>query len=271
MQLEQYLARVGFKGEPRADLETLQRLHRAHVHTIPYENLGVLLGETLDFDIARIFDKLVNQRRGGWCYEMNGLLAWALQTIGFRVTRLAGAVMRERMGEAFVGNHLVLRVDLDEPHLADVGFGDGLCEAAPLRAGEIAQNGFTSRLELMEDGWWRFRNHKNGAAPSFDFRDEPAEADLLARMCAFLQTSAQSPFTQNVVMQRRFPGRVEVIRNSLRLTAYPDRLERRALAGPDEMLSEMREVFGLDAPQARALWPLAEERGRIMLAEHPLP
>jgi N-hydroxyarylamine O-acetyltransferase len=202
---------------------------------------------------------------------MNGLFAWALETVGFRVTRLAGGVMRDRMGEAFVGNHLLLRVDLEQPYLVDVGFGDGLCEPAPLRADEIAQDGFVSRLELMDDGWWRFHNHKHGGAPNFDFRDEPADGDVLARMCAFLQTSEQSPFTQNVVVQKRLPGRVEVIRNSLRLTAYPDRLERRLLTGPDEMLAEMRDVFGLDAPQARALWPLAEERGRIMLADNPLP
>ncbi len=270
MELSAYLARVGFVGEPNADLDTLARLHRGHLQHIPYENLGVLLGETLDFDIARIFDKLVHQRRGGWCYEMNGLFAWALETIGFEVTRLAGGVIRDRIGDEYVGNHLVLRVDLDRPYLADVGFGDGLFEPIPLIEQEFDQNGFVSRLAKAAGGWWRFHNHQNCGAPSFDFRNEPADLKQLTAMCAFLQSSDLSPFTQNVVLQRRFPDRVEIIRNAVRMTAYPDRLERRLMTDADEMLLQMRTVFDLDVAPARALWPLAEARARIMLADNPI-
>lgn len=265
-----YFERIGFKGAVSADLETLTRLHRAHLNAIPYENLDVLLGRALDFDIDRIFDKLVTQRRGGWCYEMNGLFGWALEHIGFRVTRLAGAVTRDRLGDAYVGNHLVLRVDLDQPYLADVGFGDGLNAPAVLANGAIAQDGFVSRLELQPDGWWRFHNHKHCGAPTFDFRNEPADPAVLERLCRLLQTDEKSPFTQNVVLQRRMPDRVEAIRNSFRMTAFPDRLERRVLNDADELLHEIRTVFGLDLPEARALWPLAERRGQIMLAENPL-
>jgi len=228
------------------------------------------LQRPLDFDAARIFDKLVTRRRGGWCYEMNGLFAWALETIGFRVTRMAGAVIRDRIGDGLTGNHLVLLTHLDRDYLTDVGFGDGLYEPVPLAAGDIAQSGFVSRLEFMADGWWRFCNHQNCGAPSFDFRAEPAETDTLARVCNFLQTSDKSPFTQNLVFQRRFPDRVEAIRNAFRITAYPDRLERRLMANADELVSEMRNVFGVDVPEAASLWPRAEERGRIMLAENPL-
>jgi N-hydroxyarylamine O-acetyltransferase len=270
MKLSAYLARVGFIGEPAPDLDTLARLHRGHLANIPYENLGVLLGETLDFDMARIFDKLVHQRHGGWCYEMNGLFAWALETIGFEVTRLAGGVIRERIGDDYVGNHLVLRVDLDRPYLADVGFGDGLIEPVPLAEQTINQHGFISRLAKVEGGWWRFHNHQHCGAPSFDFRNEPGDPQKLAAMCAFLQTSSQSPFTQNLVLQRRFPGRVEIMRNAVRMTAYPDRLDRRPLKDADDMLREMRETFDLDVAVARALWPLAKARADIMLAENPL-
>lgn len=267
MQLDAYLARIGFAGAPRTDLDTLTRLHRAHMHAIAYENLDVLLQRPLDRDPARIFDKLVNRRRGGWCYEMNGLFAWALEQIGFRVTRMAGAVIRDRMGDQFAGNHLVLRVDLDRAYLADVGFGDGLCGPALLADGEIAQDGFVMHLQRQADGWWRFHNHRHCGAPSFDFRDEAADPALLDRICAFLQTSAQSPFTQNVVLQRRLPDRVEVIRNTFRFTAFPDRMERRLMTSADEMVHEMRAVFGIDLPDAASLWPLAEARGRIMQEE----
>ena len=270
MELQAYLDRVKFDGAPRADLDTLTRLHRGHLENIPYENLDVLLKRPLDFDVAGIFDKLVARRRGGWCYEMNGLFAWALETIGFRVTRMAGCVIRDRMGEAFVGNHLVLLVHLERDYVADVGFGDGLYEPVPLAEGKIEQSGFVSRLEPLPDGWWRFRNHQNCGAPSFDFRPEAADPAVLTRTCNVLKTSEQSPFTQSVVFQRRLPDRVEAIRNAFRITAYPDRLERRVMTSADVMMSEIRDVFDVVEPEARTLWPLAEARGRIMLSENPL-
>ncbi|NWG52501.1 MAG: arylamine N-acetyltransferase [Hydrogenophilaceae bacterium] len=268
MQLSAYFERIGFSGEARPDLATLKRLHRAHLASIPYENLDVLLKRPLDLDPARIFDKLVTRRRGGWCYEMNGLLGWALDEIGFSVTRLAGAVARDTRGDSIIGNHLVLLVDLDDGRvIADVGFGDGLVEPVPLAEGEIVQDGFVSRLGRIEDGWWRYTNHQNGGAPNFDFRPEPADPAVLAARCAFLQTSEISPFTQNVVLQRRLSDRVEVMRNSLRLTVRPDRVEERVIASADEYVAEVRGAFGIDEPAARVLWPLAERRGREMLAE----
>ncbi len=270
MDLQAYLDRIGFEGAPRADLDTLKRLHRRHLNAIPYENLDAVLGRTLDFDIDRIFDKLVTGRRGGWCYEMNGLMAWALETIGFRLTRMAGAVHRMHLGDAVIGNHLVLLVHLDLDYIADVGFGDGLYEPTALREGPISQYQFNSRLGLETDGYWRYYNHQNGSAPSFDFRAEAGDPAVLARMCDYLQTSDRSPFTQNVVLQRRWDDRVEAIRNAFRITARPDRLQRRLMTSADEMLEEMRTVFGVDVPEAGTLWPLAEARGQIMLKEHPL-
>lgn len=262
MRLRAYLDRVGFEGEPKADLDTLTRLHRGHLEHIPYENLDVVLGRRLDLDAARSFDKLVTRRRGGWCYEMNGLFAWALERIGFSLTRLAGAVRRAELGDAFIGNHLVLLVHLHRPYIADVGFGDGLREPAPLAEGPIEQSGFVSRFERLEDGWWRYHNHQNGGAPDFDFRAEPADAAVLEERCVFLQTSPHSPFTQNVVLQKRLSDRVEVLRNALRLTALPDRVEKRLLENADEFVAEIRNVFGVDEPEARGLWPLAELRAR---------
>lgn len=270
MELQAYLNRIGFEGAPHADLGTLTRLHRGHLNAIPYENLDVVLGRQLDFDTNRIFEKLVTRRRGGWCYEMNGLLAWALETIGFRITRMAGAVHRMHLGDNVIGNHLVLLVHLDRDYIADVGFGDGLYEPTLLRESPISQYEFNSRLAIEPDGYWRYYNHQNGSAPTFDFRAEPADPAVLVRMCDYLQTSERSPFTQNVVLQRRWDDRVEAIRNSLRITATPEKLTRRLMSGPDEMLSEMRTVFGVEVPEARTLWPLAEARGQIMLKEHPL-
>ncbi len=88
MDLQQYFSRIHYDGTPKVDFPTLAQIHHQHLLHIPYENLDVQLERPLDLDTTRIFEKLVTNHRGGWCYEMNGLLEWALKEIGFTVTRI---------------------------------------------------------------------------------------------------------------------------------------------------------------------------------------
>src|SRR5690349_8992051 len=115
MNLDDYLRRINYDGALDPTLETLTAIHRAHLTAIPYENLAIHLGGYNSVDLAKIFDKLVTRHRGGWCYEMNGLLAWALRELGFQVTLLSSDVRGEFIGDGAGGDHLVLRVDLDRP------------------------------------------------------------------------------------------------------------------------------------------------------------
>ncbi|MBD3648395.1 MAG: arylamine N-acetyltransferase, partial [Pseudomonadales bacterium] len=202
MELQSYLNRIGFRGTPKADRDTLIGIHRRHLLSITYENLDVQLGKRVSLQPAPVYTKIVEGGRGGWCYEMNGLLAWALGEIGFDVMRINAGVARAERGDDAIGNHLVLAVQLDEPWIVDVGFGDGLIEPVPLRAGDIRQRGFRYHLEEIDDGFWRFHNHRFSGAPSFDFRFEMADESLFARKCDFLQTSPESPFVMNLVCRR---------------------------------------------------------------------
>ena len=110
MQLQQYFDRIGFRGSARADRETLHELLRLHVTTVPFENLDVQFKRPLTIGIEAAFEKIVTRRRGGWCYEQNGLFGWVLGEIGYDVTRLAAAVMRHERGEIATANHLTLQV-----------------------------------------------------------------------------------------------------------------------------------------------------------------
>src|SRR5215212_4496121 len=105
-ELTAYLERIGYDGALAPDLPTLTALHRAHVLAIPFENLDVQLGRPPTLDPAAIFAKLVTARRGGWCYEQNGLFGRVLAGLGFTVTRMSGGVMRAERGEATMGGHL---------------------------------------------------------------------------------------------------------------------------------------------------------------------
>lgn len=270
--LQGYLDRIGFAGRPRVDLDTLRAMHRGHLLAIPYENLDVQLGRRVGFDIDAIYDKLVNRRRGGWCYEMNGLFAWALETIGFPITRLAAGVMRAERGDAALGNHLAIRVHVPGSavaYLADVGFGDGALEPVALTPGAFQQRGFHFALEELGAGWWRFHNHPHGGASSFDFRLAPADTAVLAHQCHYLQTSTESPFTQLVVAQRHVARGMLALRGRVLSEIRPGAVYRRELADAADFAKALTDLFGIDEPAALALWPRVVERHARFIAQRP--
>jgi N-hydroxyarylamine O-acetyltransferase len=264
MKLQSYLDRIGFRGVARADLGTLRALHRLHLEHIPYENLDVAMGRRVSIDIAPIFEKIVTQRRGGWCYEMNGLLGWALEEVGFKVTRMAGGVMRAAMGDAVVGNHLVLRVDLDWPYLADVGFGDGMLEPVPISTHAFRHDFLEYRLEDMGGEWWRFHNHPAGGAASFDFELKPAERSVLANKCEWLQTAPESNFVLNAVVQRHAHDRLSMMRGRTLKVLTPTGTNERLINSADEYVATLKSEFELDLPEAHALWPKIVARHELL-------
>lgn len=261
MDLAAYLNRIGFAGQARPDLPTLQAVHRAHLLAIPYENLDVQLGRPVTTDPAAAFDKIVGRGRGGWCYEMNGLLGWALAEIGFSVTRMSGAVARAIRGDDAAGNHLILRVDLDdEAWMADAGFGDGPLGPFRIRPGAFRDGCFAFDLALQPDGWWRLTNHPRGGAPSFDFRDEPADETVLANKCHWLQTAPESGFVQNAVVQRHRPEGLAILRGRTLRTLLAHETQERLISSADEYVSVLADVFALDLPEAADLWPAIQAR-----------
>ena len=268
MNVEAYLQRIGLSRRPAADLVGLTALHRAHLLAIPYENLDVQLGKPVTIERPQIYDKIVNRRRGGWCYEMNGILGWALAELGFKVTRATGSVMREAMGDASNGNHLVLRVELPEGlYLADVGFGDGPRDPIPVATGAFHSHGFDFGLSRLDQQWWRFRNDPRGGAPSFDFNLDAADESLLAAKCDFLQSAPASVFVQNLVVQRHKPYGLEILRGKVLRTLRPDAQSEREIGSADELVATLRNVFDLDVPEAAALWPRIEARHAEVLAQ----
>ena len=268
MDIGNYLKRVGLSSAPPATLEGLRTVHRAHLFSIPYENFDVQLGRTLTTDVPAAYDKIVARGRGGWCYEMNGLLGWALDALGFRVTRATGAVKRDVRGDAIIGNHLVLRVDLAGGlWLADAGFGDGPVEPLCVAEGLYTVNGFTHRIERLDERWWRMHNHPLDSGSTFDFVTSPADEAVLSRMCAFLQTAPVSPFVQNAVAQRCGPGQVTILRGRSLRHVRPSGQDERLIASADDLVETLGREFGLDLPQAAELWPKIVKRHDEVMAE----
>ncbi len=132
-QLITYFKRIDFEGNAQPNLETLQKLQRLHVQHIPFENLNALLKRLVLIDSDSIFQKLVLQNRGGYCFEQNLLFLDVLEYIGFSVKPLAARVLWKKPENAITANsHMLLAVELsDKSYIVDVGFG-GQSPTAPL-------------------------------------------------------------------------------------------------------------------------------------------
>jgi len=269
MDVNRYLERIGTAHPAQPNLTSLRALHRAHLLAISFENLDIQLGRTVTIEIPEICKKIVENGRGGWCYEMNGLFGWALKELGFRVTRATGAVMRQRSGDAAIGNHLVLRVDLEEGiYLADVGFGDGPIEPIAVEPGTFSAHGFDFELARIDDTWWRLINRPADDAVSFDFNLDPADETLFAAKCHWLQTAPDSHFVQNAVCQRFTPEGLVILRGRVLRTVTPQAVSERVLESAGEYQSVIEKTFGLDIPEAASLWPRICARHAEIFQEH---
>lgn len=253
-QLDAYFARIGYTGTPRADLATLTALHRAHVQAIPFENLDVQLGQAPGLDPLAAYAKLVERRRGGWCYEQNGLLGLVLTTLGFDVTRMAGAVLRQVRGDATMGSHLCLKVTLEQDWLVDVGFGAAQLEPLQLANGTWDHAPIPVSLAQTEDAHWRLAIQLGSGEMSFDFRDAPADEARLQQLCDWQGQNSESVFVQNLVAQRRLNGEHRVLRGRVFTRATAAGAEQHVLAGADELLAVLAGEFGIEEPAIADLW-----------------
>lgn len=255
MRLSDYLERIGLAGPLPPTLATLTAVHRAQAFAIPYEGLDIQQGVALDLDPERIFDKLVRQRRGGWCYETNGLLAWALGELGFEIRRCVAGVYRRERGDAALGNHLTLIATLDQPYLCDLGLGDGLRGPIPLREGPHRDGALAFRLERLTDGYWRFHNHAFGAPETFDFSTEPADEALFLRQNAFLQSDPASHFVQNAEVILMGPENSLTLLGRVLRRTTPEGVEKQLIATPEAFESLLSDHFGIKGVDISRLWP----------------
>jgi N-hydroxyarylamine O-acetyltransferase len=263
MDLGAYFARIAFTSGFGPDLETLTALHCLHANAIAFENLDVQFGKTLTTDVAPAYEKLVMRRRGGWCYEQNGVFGWALGEIGFDVVRVSAGVNREVGGDAQLGNHLCLLVTLEGClWLADVGFGGSLKGPLRVEAAGRRDAPYDIGLKRAPDDYWRFWESDGGEPISFDFRAASADEAHLSAKCAELQQSPASPFVQNLVVQRRQGEKHICLRG--RVLSETRANVRRVMQTPRELVETLRTRFELDAPEAAELWPAICARHRAL-------
>jgi N-hydroxyarylamine O-acetyltransferase len=247
MDIEAYLKRIHYDGSRLPTLANLIELHRTHLLNVPFENLDIHLGRPIVLDEDKIIHKIVERRRGGFCYELNGAFYALLRALGYRVSMLSAEVAHADGTFDQPFDHMALLVELDEPWLADVGFGDSFRE--PLRMndrGEQQQDGDAYRLsdageylilERREGGEWNSQ---------YRFTLQPYDLQDYAGMCHFHQTSPESTFTQRRTCTRAtLDGRITVTGLRLINTIRGEKQERE-LAGDDEWRAALGEHFGIE-------------------------
>ena len=253
-QLDAYLARIGLDPPVSLDGDSLSRLHRAHLMAFTWEALDAFMGWPSSIAPTVAFTKMVEGKRGGWCYEMNGLFGAALAALGFRVTRLCGGVDRETMGDIAIGNHLTLRVDLDRPYLAEVGLADAIVEPVPLAVGPISQRGFDFSISPTDDGWLRFNNHANGIAHSFDFRPDYSDEAAIAATLGWLTQDPGSPFTNALAILRHTADGYVALKNDCLRKVTADSVSEQRITSADHLADTFKTLFKLDVPQPGHVW-----------------
>jgi N-hydroxyarylamine O-acetyltransferase len=270
MDLRDYLDRIGYRGQVVPTLDCLAEVHRRHALTIPYENLDIQLGLPVSHRIEDVFDKLVRRRRGGWCYEMNGLLCWALREIGFEVLRATGGIHRRERGDSAMGNHLVLLVSLDQTYVADLGLGDGMRLPLALAEGEHVQGDLTFRVKPLEGGIWRIFNHSFGYPTDYDLRVEKADEARLRDYAEQLQTSPDSVFVQNLDCELMSDNAIICLTGRVLRKKSASGTMRRLIGSPEEMHAVLRETFGISGVDLAPVWPRIYERHQALFGDRSI-
>jgi N-hydroxyarylamine O-acetyltransferase len=266
VNLDACLARIRYAGPRTPSLATLAGLLRAQVQTIPFENLDVLLGRPIRTDPESVMRKLVDERRGGYCFEQNHLLLYLLRAVGFRAEPMIARVRWQVPAATATGlTHMLVRVTIDgDDWLADAGMGS-LSLTAPLRlVADLEQETPHDRRRLVQRDE-HLAQQVLFAGEWHDvslFRPEPAAAVDLEMGNWYSHTHPQAHFRHNLMVARATPdGRCTLLNRELTLRDRAGRTEKRELASPDELPAVLADHFDLTLPAGTRLtapnlvWP----------------
>ena len=242
MDVTDYLARIDFDGPVSVDLATLSRLQRRHMTAVPFENLDIAVNldparprgrgqgedrgageegeDRVTVDAEQNVRKIVDRRRGGWCFELNGAFALVLEQLGFSVMRLGAAVLLD--GPSVVIDHLALEVMLDEPYLVDVGFGDSFIRPLAInRRGP--QDGGVGQFEFIASPQGTTLTRHTDGVPTAQYRFKRVAHQMgdFAAVASSLQHDPNGHWRQKPFATRLLdggPDRVTLTRDRLKFT-----------------------------------------------------
>jgi len=222
MDIQLYLDRINYKSQISISQEVLFELQTAHLLSIPFENLDIHYNNKIKLDIASIYKKVVLNRRGGFCYELNGLFYHLLKYIGFDVKMVSGRVYSKDGTYGAEYDHLAIVADIKgKSYLVDVGFGKFSYKPLEILLGVNLSDEFgLFRFDMAHADYLRINLVENGnLLPQYVFRVKEREFLEFAGMCEFHQTSKESHFTsKKVISIITKNGRKTLNNNQIKIT-----------------------------------------------------
>lgn len=221
-QARAYLARIGFSGRLDGSSAALAQLQERHLHAVPYENFDILQGIPLSLEVDDLYRKIVDQRRGGYCFELNALFRWLLEEVGYPVTSLMARFWRDEPNPPPKRRHHVLRVEAEgRSYLCDVGVG-GIVPRRPVEMLPHAAQTQGSEVYKLEQepffGWMLYEFVQGSWRQLYSFSDEPQLAKDFITTNYWCERSPESLFTKGAMAALRTrEGRVTVSGDEFRI------------------------------------------------------
>lgn len=262
ISVDRYLERIGYSGTLKLSAEVLGALHLAHSEAVPFENLDIHLGRAIPGDPQALYDKMVVNRRGGYCFEQNGLFADMLERLGFRLRRVLGRTTFGAPAPRPRG-HLLSLVEVEgRPWIADVGFGGhGLLEPVPFEIGPVHRSGDAAyrivhsaggglELEMQAEAGWK---------SLYWFDEAPCYQIDIDVMNFYHSHSADSFFYQNRVVALAGRECRKTLTNAELKTISGSKTEARLIADEESYVKVLADEFGIVLPP----------EGVVSLRPHP--
>ncbi|XGV95585.1 MAG: arylamine N-acetyltransferase [Leptolyngbya sp. BL-A-14] len=253
IDLDAYFERIGYRGDRDPTLQTLQALCQRHTETIAFENLNPLLKQPVLLDLQSLQQKLIHERRGGYCFEQNSLLRAVLLKLGFQVTNLAARVLWNRPeGTISPLSHMVLRVDIDDkPYVVDAGFGGATLTAPVLLAPDLEQKTPHEPFRLLKtDDAYTLQvliNQVWKAVYCFDLHVRQLPDYEVSNW--YVSTHPASQFVTSLIVTRPDPDKRNVLLNNQLTTHYLNgRTERQLLHTVEALRGALKDIFHIRLP-----------------------
>jgi len=228
--IKKYLHRIQYTDELNPSLQVLKNLQKSHLIHIPFENLDIIAGKPIELDIEKLYNKIVLNNRGGFCYELNGLFFELLRTIGFEVKMVSARVYNKKKGFDQEFDHMVLIARIDNSdYLTDVGFGEFAFSPLKIELNAI-QNDERSLFKIEEhDSNYLLvsKQEKEQWIPEYIFSLKARELNEYEGMCHYHQTSPESHFTwKRICSLPTEKGRITITGNTLKITIQENHTEK---------------------------------------------
>ncbi|HET9487869.1 MAG TPA: arylamine N-acetyltransferase [Chryseosolibacter sp.] len=260
LDVSDYFKRISYQGDRTPTLKTLQAIHQLHPAHIPFENLNPFLRMPVKLDLPALLQKILKEKRGGYCFEHNLLFKAVLESLGFKVKGLAARVLWNQPAEAITARgHMLLLIEIDAvPYIADVGFGGqtltaplvlktGLEQQTPHEVFRLTEVQDNYRLETLVRGEWR---------PLYRFGlEEQFQVDYEVTSW-YLSNNPNSHFVTGLIAARTVPNRRFTLRNNeLAIHHLGGETIRKVIRQADDLGNILAETFGISLPETPALYP----------------